>query len=152
MLIAAPAKLDGHSRWCIDDLRVLYVPLTPRVTACHCLLTLPSKAHYAVIRCTAGQAHLLYLNSITSMAACHVVHVLCSHLGIIVLCLHLGLLTLLLGFMLLLHVLDVGTGIPVCRHLRYGKVPLPTCRHMFPVSGDKVISGEQYITISTWRQ
>lgn len=76
-----------------------------------------------------GPAHLLYLSSITSMPACHAVHILCIHLAIIVLCLHLSLLTLLLGFMLLLHVLNVGTGIPICWHLRYGKVPLATCQH-----------------------
>ena len=74
----------------------------------------------------------MYLSSVTSMAACHVMHVLCCHLAIIVLCLHLSLLTLLLGFMLLLHVLDVGTGIPVRRHLWYGKIPLPTCWHNNP--------------------
>ena len=76
-----------------------------------------------------GPAHLLHLSSITSMAACHVVHILRIQLAIIVLCLHLSLLSLLLGFVLLLHVLDVGTGIPIRRHLRYGKVPLATCQH-----------------------
>ena len=74
-------------------------------------------------------AHLLYLGSLTRMAACHVVHVLCSNLAVIILCLHLSLLALLLGFMLLLHVLDVCAGIPVRRHLWYCKVPLASCWH-----------------------
>lgn len=63
------------------------------------------------------------------MSACHALHVLRGSFAIIALRLLLSLLALVLGLVLLLHVLDVGAGVPVGRHLRYGKVPLPTCWH-----------------------
>ena len=72
---------------------------------------------------------MLDLSRISSLTGCHALHVLCSCLAVILLCLLFSLLALLLSFVLLVHVLDVCTGIPVCRHLRYGKVPLATCQH-----------------------
>ena len=72
---------------------------------------------------------MLDLSRISSLTGCHALHVLCSCLAVILLCLLFSLLALLLSFVLLVHVLDVCTGIPICRHLRYGKVPLATCQH-----------------------
>lgn len=71
--------------------------------------------------------HLLDLGHVSGVGASHALSVLCSCLAVLHLCLLLSLLALLFGLVLLLHVLDVGAGTPVCRHLRNGKIPLTTC-------------------------
>ena len=75
---------------------------------------------------TKWPSHLLYMRHIARVCtrqALHIVHAF----AIIMLRLLLSLLALVLRLVLLLHVLDVGAGIPVCWHLWYGKVPLATC-------------------------
>ena len=75
---------------------------------------------------TRWRSHLLYMRHIAwvcTRQALHIVHAF----AIIMLRLFLSLLALVLRLVLLLHVLDVGAGIPVCWHLWYGKVPLATC-------------------------
>ena len=64
-----------------------------------------------------------HIARVCTRQALHIVHIF----AVVMLRLLLGLLALVLRLVLLLHVLDVGAGIPVCWHLWYGKVPLATC-------------------------
>ena len=71
-------------------------------------------------------AHLLDLRHVSGVCTRHALSIVHS-LAVVLLRLLLSLLALVLGLVLLLHVLDVGAGIPVCWHLRNGKIPLATC-------------------------
>ena len=64
-----------------------------------------------------------HIARVSTRQALHIVHIF----AVVMLRLLLGLLALVLRLVLLLHVLDVGAGIPICWHLWYGKVPLAAC-------------------------